>query len=150
MSSGRTLCWKMKTHHVAWDKWRDIVQRTREKKCLPHFHYLNVAACFVAKPIMHFGSPANTLWPECDRGGVISCAGWHTLLSHLGLCRVRTMRPQQSAQRGKKTSSPHEVRASWNTPRLTHKVYWANIFVHTHIHVHKVIMLSVPTCAWSG
>lgn len=56
MSSGSTFWWKrclvrvptrkMKTHHVAEDKWHDTVHGMR-KRCLPQFHYLNAAACCV-------------------------------------------------------------------------------------------------------
>lgn len=110
------------------------------------------------KPIMCFGSPANALWPECDRGGVISCTGWHTSLSRLGLCRVRTTRPQQSAQRGGKTSSPHEV---WDSRRrlcasYDTNLYWTNMFMHKCVHnLNQMALLvnraisAVSACVWA-
>lgn len=57
------------THFKGWEKVPTPISQFEYYCVLRH------------KPIMRFGSPANTLWPECDRGGVISCTGWHTSLS---------------------------------------------------------------------
>lgn len=128
----------------------------REKEPTP----LPLFECHCAlrhKPITRFGS-TNTLWPECDRGGVISCTGWHTSLSCLGLCTVTTVQPRQSAQHGRKTSSPHEVCSYMGRrvpPSLTHK-YVLDKHVYAHMcaqgkswGLFGLIVLRVQTCGRS-
>lgn len=147
MSSGRTLCWKMKTHHVAWDKWRDIVQRTRgEKKCLPPFSLFE-CGCVLRHKTHH------ALWIP----GKHSLAWvWQRRCYQLRRLTHFTLSPRALQSQNHATAA---ASSAWQEDIFTtrgmsfmehHCTHWANMLVHTRIHVHKVIMPSVHTCAWSG
>lgn len=80
-----------------------------ETKCQPHFNCLNVAACFVTNPSCA-SDPQLTLFGLSVTEAVLSAVQADTLYSlAFGFAESETMQPQQSAQRGEKTSSPHGI-----------------------------------------